>query len=110
MAEWLLYLPSIGVVACIVLGVYEIGRRLNSRALAPIVLGIFVAVLAARTLVRNQDWSTALAMDESGVRNSPDSFKTHDAFGSRMFDSDSSFSNTEKVIEETRKSIAILDP
>ncbi len=39
MAERFLYLPAIGFAACVVLGVYEIGRRAKSTRVAPIFLG-----------------------------------------------------------------------
>jgi protein O-mannosyl-transferase len=110
MAERFLYLPAIGFVVCIVLGVYEVGRRAKSSRLAPIFLGVLLAALAVRTLVRNQDWRTPLAMDASGVRNAPNSFKTHDALGSDLYESDHSLAGINSALDEAQKSIAILDP
>jgi len=109
MAERFLYLPSIGFVVCIVLGVYEVSRRVKLPIVAPVFLGMLIAALGARTLVRNGDWSTPLAMDASGVRISPDSFKTHDALGSDIFESDHSFSNIDSAIDEADKSVAIIN-
>jgi protein O-mannosyl-transferase len=109
MAERFLYLPSIGFAACIVLGVYEAGRRAKSPVLAPAILGVIIAGFGARTLVRNADWSTPLAMDTSGVRNSPDSFKTHDALGSDTFEADHSLTSIGKAIDETDASIAVIN-
>jgi tetratricopeptide (TPR) repeat protein len=109
MAERFLYLPSIGFAACVVLGVYEVGRRVKSPVVSPVILGVIIAAFGARTLVRNNDWSTPLAMDASGVRNSPDSFKTHDALGSDLFEADHSFSGIEKAIDEADASIAIIN-
>lgn len=109
MAERFLYLPSIGLTACVVLGVYELGRRVKSPLVAPVFLGIVLVALGTRTAVRNADWSTPLAMDASGVRCSPNSFKTHDALGSDMFESDRTFSNIDGVIAEAQKATAILN-
>jgi len=109
MAERFLYLPSIGFAACIVLGAFEVGRRVQSRALAPVFLCLLLAAYGARTLVRNADWKDPLALVTSGVHTSPNSFKTHDALASEMFESDHTFSNIDSVIEEARKSVAILD-
>jgi protein O-mannosyl-transferase len=92
-----------------VVGVYEFGRRTKSTRLAPILLGIVLVAFAARTLARNQDWSTPLAMDKSGVRNSPDSFKTHDALASDIFESDHSLAGINSAIAESQKEIAVID-
>lgn len=110
MAERFLYLPSIGFAACVVLGVYELGRCLKSPVVAPVFLGVILAALGARTLARNADWNTPIAMGYSGVRAAPYSFKTHDALGSDLFESDRTFSNIESVIAEAQKAVAILDP
>jgi protein O-mannosyl-transferase len=109
MAERFLYLPSIGFAACVVLGTYAMGRRVKSRVVAPILLGVLLILFGGRTLVRNADWNTPLAMDTSGVRAAPFSFKTHDALSSDLFESDSTFSNIEEVIDQAQKSVAILD-
>jgi hypothetical protein len=109
MAERFLYLPSIGFAACVVLGVYELGRRAKSPLVAPVILGVIIAAFGARTVVRNADWSTPLAMDTSGVRNSPDSFKTHDALGSDTFEADHSLTGIGKAIDEADASIAVIN-
>jgi tetratricopeptide (TPR) repeat protein len=51
-----------------------------------------------------------LAMEMSGVHNSPNSFKTHDALGSDLFESDRSLAGIDSAIDEAQKSIAIVDP
>ena len=77
--------------------------------LAPVLLSVILAAFAARTVARNNDWKDPIAMDTSGVRNAPNSFKTHDSLGSDLFESDHSFSNVDNAIDEANKSVAIID-
>src|SRR4030095_7313151 len=58
MAERLLYLPSIGLIALVVLAVDGGARRLTAPAIAvPLLVGGLVVALAVRTAIRNPDWT-----------------------------------------------------
>jgi tetratricopeptide (TPR) repeat protein len=108
MAERLLYLPALGVAACLVPAVYAVsGSTPNA---APIVLSIIVALLAVRTWTRNLDWQDDRSIAEASVRSSPESFKTHDLLANVLFASDPRHANLDRVIAESEKSVAILAP
>jgi len=105
MAERFLYLPLVGLVGCVVLAIYGVGRRFP--AIAPAVLGLMVAGLAVRTWVRNLDWKDNLTLVSADVRTSPNSFKLHKVLASLLY---GSHANLDLVADETKKTLSILDP
>ncbi len=107
MAERFLYIPLLGFIACFVLGIYKAAEGTNY---APAVLCLVLAALATRTWVRNADWKDDLTMATASVQTSPNSYKTHDLLANVLFASDPAHANIDRVIEESRKSLAILDP
>jgi protein O-mannosyl-transferase len=109
-ADRFLYLPSAGLLACLVLGVYSIGRRFRTRAFAPLVLSLAVLGLVVRTCARNSDWNNDLSLASADVGASPNSFKIHRRLALALFDSDQSHANIDQVIDEAEKALAILDP
>ena len=109
MADRLLYLPSLGLLACVVLAVYAAAKKPKFAMLAPVVLGLMVSGFAVRTWVRNQDWRTELALATHDVRVSPRSYKLHQLLAVALFESDPQNSNIDQVIEEQEKSLALLD-
>jgi tetratricopeptide (TPR) repeat protein len=110
MADRLLYLPSLGLLACLVLAVYACAEKPQLAMLAPVLLGVLVLGFAARTWVRNQDWQSELALATHDVRVSPRSYKLHQLLAASLFESDPQHSNIDQVIEEQEKSVALLDP
>jgi tetratricopeptide (TPR) repeat protein len=114
MAERFLYLPSIGVLACLVMLLYASTERLTITsampALVPVALCVIVCGFAVRTWVRNQDWRDDLAMATATIRSTPNSAKAHKLMAHSLFDSDASHSNIDQVIAEAEKALAILDP
>jgi tetratricopeptide (TPR) repeat protein len=110
MAERFLYLPALGVIACLVPAIYAVAERARAGRFALIVLGLLTAALACRTWVRNGDWKDDLSMASSLVRTSPRSFKAHDLLANVLFASDPSHANIDRVIAESEKSRAILEP
>jgi tetratricopeptide (TPR) repeat protein len=110
MADRLLYLPSLGLLACLVLAVYACAQKTKFAMLAPVVLGAIVSGFAVRTWVRNQDWQSELALATHDVRVSPRSYKLHQLLAASLFELDPAHSNIDHVIEEQKKSLAILDP
>jgi hypothetical protein len=109
MAERFLYLPALGVIACLVPGIFAVTER-HARRFALILLCLLTATLGVRTWVRNADWRNDMSMASSLVRTSPQSFKTHDLLANVLFASDPSHANIDRVIEESEKSRAILEP
>lgn len=110
MADRFLYLPAIGLVACVVIAVYSLGDRLKIRALAPVLLGILIVALGICTWTRNLDWQDNSTLLEAGVRDTPNSFASHFALATNLYLSDATHSNLDRVISEAEKSLTILDP
>jgi protein O-mannosyl-transferase len=108
MAERLLYLPSIGVIACLVMAVHAAGVRVRWTPTAPVALALVAAAFMVRTWIRNPDWSDELALASSAVRTSPDSFKSHEMLAEALYDADPTQANLGRVIDEAEKSVAIV--
>jgi tetratricopeptide (TPR) repeat protein len=109
MADRLLYLPSFGLLGCLVLAIYALAQRPRMAAVPPIVLCIAAAGFAVRTWMRNPDWQTDLTMATAGVSASPNSFKLHESLAVSLFESDPAHANIDQVIAEEEKSVALLD-
>ena len=109
MAERFLYLPALGLIACIVPAIWIIAERTGTAKYAPALLCLLTAALAARTWVRNADWKDDMTIAEASVRTSPQSFKTHDLLANVLFASDPSHANIGRVIDESEKSRKILE-
>lgn len=107
MAERFLYLPAIGLAACLVASVYAAGRR--AAAAAPVVLCLIAVAFAARTWVRNLDWRDDAALGTAAVQASPLSFKTHSLLALAWSEADPAHSRLDRVIEEAEKGLAILE-
>jgi tetratricopeptide (TPR) repeat protein len=110
MADRFLYLPAIGLAACVTIAVYALDDRLKIRALAPILLGILIVVLGIRTWTRNLDWQDNSTLLEAGIRDTPNSFASHFALATNLYLSDATHSNLDRVISEAERSLTILDP
>jgi tetratricopeptide (TPR) repeat protein len=109
MAERFLYVPSIGLLACLVLAAYAAGRRFQAPRLAPVALGILICGFTARTWARNSDWQDELSLGRSAVNASPRSFKTHQILAEALYAADDSHSNVDAVIDEGENALAVLD-
>jgi Flp pilus assembly protein TadD len=109
MADRLLYLPSLGLLACLVLAIYASAKEPKVAAVPPIVLCLITAGFAVRTWIRNVDWQSGLALATADVRVSPNSFKLHRLRAASLFESDPAHSNIDQVIEQQDKSLALLD-
>jgi len=109
MAERFLYMPTIGLLACLVMAIYAAGKRVPIKRFAPVVLCVITAAFAVRTWGRNGDWQDDLAMAEATVRTSPNSFKVHERLASLLYANRAEGSNRERAIKEAERSVAILD-
>lgn len=108
MAERFLYLPTIGLLACLVMAIYAAGERAHMQRFAPVALCLITAAFALRTWVRNGDWQDDLAMTEASVRASPNSFKVHKWMASSL-QAHGGVDSLDRAIQESEKSMAILD-
>ena len=109
MADRLLYLPSLGLLGCLVLAIYACAQTPKMKIVPPVVLGLITAGFAVRTWLRNADWKTDLTIATADVRVSPNSFKLHRLLASSLFESDPAHSNIDQVLAEQEKSVALLD-
>jgi tetratricopeptide (TPR) repeat protein len=109
MAERLLYLPSVGLVALFVLGVDVAARRLSAPATAvPLLVGVLVVALAVRTWIRNPDRKDDVTLWTTTARTSPASFKAHRALAEALYGSDAAHSQLDRAIGELEASVALL--
>jgi protein O-mannosyl-transferase len=109
MAERFLYLPAIGFAICLVVAADALGRKTGYARLAPAVLAVTVALFMARTWARNADWRDEVTLMTAAVEASPNSYKTHDALASALYEADPTHANLDLVMAETAKALAILD-
>ena len=110
MAERFLYLPSVGLLGCLVIAIDAAGQKTRLPALALTVLCLITAAFAARTWARNLDWQDDLHLASAGVLATPNSYKLHKVLASTLYVSDASHSNLDRVTAEAEKTLAILDP
>jgi len=109
MAGRLLYLPSLGLLACLVLAIYAFAPAPKLKPVTAAVLCLITAGFGIRTWVRNLDWKTDLTIAIADVPVSPNSFKLHRLLAASLFESDPAHSNIDQVIAEQEKSAALLD-
>jgi tetratricopeptide (TPR) repeat protein len=82
MAERFMYLPSVGLAGCVVLGLHASVRRLSLKSpgaarIEWVAIGIVCLAFAARTHARNLDWRDELSLWSSAVSVVPDSATAH---------------------------------
>ena len=108
MAERFLYLSTIGLLGCVVMLVYAAAERRKDKRIAPVLLSIIVIAFGIRTWVRNQDWQDQRSIVEANLRASPNSFKVHMVAAS-LYSFDGADYNLDRAIDESEKSLAIVD-
>ena len=109
MAERFLYLPSIGLAACLVMAVFWAARRFapqRSDVVAAAVMAVLALPFAARTFARNFDWLDDRTLALASVKAAPGSFKTH--LGVAHDELESKKPNLDFAVREAERSVAIL--
>jgi tetratricopeptide (TPR) repeat protein len=109
-ADRFLYLPSVGLLGCLVMAVYAFGFRVKLPQVAPAFLLVLTAAFALRTWARNAEWRDELTLARADVQTSPNSFKLHQMIARSMFATESSRPDIGLVVDEIDKSLAVLDP
>jgi tetratricopeptide (TPR) repeat protein len=109
MAERFLYLSTIGFLGCLVMLVFAIAKKREDQRIALILLSIMVIAFGIRTWFRNRDWQDQRSIVEANLKASPNSFKTH-MVTAELFSAEGPDYNLDRAIDESEKSIAILDP
>ncbi|MGA2213962.1 MAG: tetratricopeptide repeat protein [Bryobacteraceae bacterium] len=89
MGERFLYVPTVGLVGCLVATLDALGRRFSSRwpfspQMAWIALGVACLALAIRTHARNSDWQDELSLWSSAVRAVPGDARAHLNLGNAL--------------------------
>jgi len=102
--ERLLYLPSLGLVALAALLLARVPRA----ALVG-VSALLVVAFAARTWMRNPDWTSDETLWRAAVAAEPSSAKAHHSLAMALYDADASHANIDRVIAEQERAVAILD-
>ena len=80
MAERFLYLPSIGLAACVVMAVFWAARQFfpqRGSAVAAAIVAALALAFGARTFARNFDWLNDRTLSLASVKAAPESFKAH---------------------------------
>ena len=80
MGERFLYLPSIGLAGCLVMGIAGLGRLLLQRSMMPAARTALVVLclgFALRTYARNADWHDDISLWTSTVNVCPDAARPH---------------------------------
>ena len=108
MGERLMYLPLVGLLACIVIAIGAAIERLRIPPAVPVVVVcLIVAGFSIRTWIRNLDWTNDLMMSTASVQTSPHSFKSHEGLAYQLFQADP-HANMDRAIAEADQSLAIL--
>lgn len=102
-AERFLYLPAIGFAIAAANLVY---RLVPARA--ALLLGVFAALLAGRTLMRSQDWDSTLTLMRHDAGVAPASYRVHDLYGEHLYAANPA--NLDAAIGELETAWAILSP
>jgi tetratricopeptide (TPR) repeat protein len=122
LAERFLYLPSVGVAGCLVVAVHAgtrtvLGRLRVPQRLAPtwcrlvagVTLTLIVVSYGARTVTRNLDWQSDVALWAQAVRAVPDSFKSHWGLAAALYERDPERRELDRIIEEAEKAVAVME-
>jgi hypothetical protein len=110
MAERLMYLPSIGIVALFAIGLSAaVQARLTYQTyLACLIVAIAVGGLSYRTWLRNRVWKDDVTLWMAAVQAAPASAKAHRALAEALYDADPAHANLERVIAEAEQSVTLL--
>lgn len=116
MAERFMYLPLIGFCSAIVIAAAKLlsaaTRRLHPPAIRRIALAgvpaIVVALLAARTYVRNYDWFSDVTLWRSAQKVSPRSFRCYQSLAFALFEQHQQ-RNIDEMIAVAEAALPIVD-
>jgi len=109
MAERFLYLPSIGLVGCLVIGLFAAARRLapaKAQAVATVAVAALVLAFGARTFARNFDWLSEHTLWAASLVSAPNSFKVHLSVAREQLDS--AKPDLDRAVAEANRSLAII--
>ena len=108
MAERFLYLPSIGILAFLVLAIFGISERTGNARIAPVAICVVIACFAIRTWARNADWLDDRSITVASLEASPNSFKLHRQMAALIYGEERTAENIRRGKEEAEKSVALI--
>ncbi len=109
MAERLLYLPLVGLVAAAIVAIdAELGRFGVSGTALAICVAVIAAGFAARTWKRNLDWTDDKSMALANIQTSPRSYKAHQVLAGLLLEADPSHPDIDGAMAQADHSVAIL--
>ncbi len=103
MADRFLYLPSAGFAIAAVALAY----RLPGKRTAAVLLAVVLTFFTGRTLARNPDWDSDLALATADVQSAPGSFRPHDNLAAAL-NAQAPLENLDRVIQESERAWDIL--
>jgi tetratricopeptide (TPR) repeat protein len=103
-ADRFLYLPSLAFAAAITALIYRFAPPRS----APVILLALAVLYAGRTMARNPDWDSTLALAAHDSPIAPQSARLHDSYGEYLYAADPR--NLDRTIDELEKAWAILRP
>lgn len=112
MAERLMYLPSLGAIACLVkMGSGKVFRNeIDLRKPYPTpFLVILIGLLAIGTWKRNPVWRSEVSLWTSAIEAAPNSFKAHSSLAEALYQSDPARPRVPEAAAAVDRSLAILD-
>ena len=119
MAERLMYVPLVGVIAAAVTAAAHAGeRRLAGHpagarrmwaVMAALAVAAAISALSARTVVRNRDWDSNLSIWASAAAVVPDSYKVYKALALTTMESDPSGARVDEAIALAARSMSIIE-
>jgi tetratricopeptide (TPR) repeat protein len=119
MAERLMYAPLAGLAALSALLLSAAGHRLlgarpesarRQWAIAGgVVAAVVVVALAARTIARNEDWTSNLRLWTSATRATPNNYRAYRALASAIMESDPSGARVDEALETALRGVRIME-
>jgi len=113
MAERVMYLPSLGVIALAIIaverGLQPVSPWRRTSVLRFLALGVIVGGFAVRTWIRNNDWQSDVSLWTATAQASPRSFKAHRGLAEALYEADPAHANLNRVVAEIEQAIGALD-
>jgi tetratricopeptide (TPR) repeat protein len=101
--ERFLYLPSVGFAVALVALAYRLRRPKATQ----IALCALLTLYCGRTMARNLDWDSEIALATADLKTAPNSFRLHEALARALFLQDRQ-RNLDRAIAESEKAWSIL--
>jgi len=118
MGERFMYVPLVGIATAVALAVAWAGETLAAgrpdarRSLTvglSIATSLVIGALAVRTMVRNGDWTSNMALCSSTVNATPNNYKGYRGLAAAIMESDPSGGRLDEAIETAMRGLRIVE-